>query len=150
MYAEQVSVSEDLYHGIGFSSTAHEAVKFPFASRAGIVYGANMFVTSAYGVEEQSRFSWDCVGITAYPAFITVTSIQVLSPSTPSPLNVMLLTRGSVDSVILSLTTRSVEYSVVLGSSGCLSCRKMFQPSPAATPSSCFSGIITWSMMVPP
>ena len=59
MYAEQVSVSEDLYHGIGFSSTAHEAVTFPFASRAGIVYGANMFVTSAYGVGEQSRFSWD-------------------------------------------------------------------------------------------
>ena len=45
--AVHVSFSEDLYHGIGFRSTAHEAVKFPFASRAGIVYGANMFVTSA-------------------------------------------------------------------------------------------------------
>ena len=121
MYAEQVSVSEDLYHGIGFSSTAHEAVKFPFASRAGIEYGANMFVTSAYGVEEQSRFKLGLCGhdgVSCINHGYIYPSALPLRP--PSPLKVMLSTSGSVDSVILSFTTRSVEYSVVLAPLGVL------------------------------
>ena len=142
------SFSEDEYHGIGFSWMAHEAVAFSPGPRTGSVSVEYGLIIVAYGVPEHTSMTLTFVGIIALPALITVTSTHVRSPSSPSLLNETLSIRGSVDSDILILTTRSVEYCGSAPSAGFLICRKMSHPSPGAR--FVLSGMVTQMMIDPP
>ena len=93
------------------------------SGRAGTGLLEDIPVIVRYGDAGQFRLIWTSEGITAFPALMMLTSMKVESPSTPPPLNPTLLTWGFVDWLILIFRTRSVENSVVVSSSGFLSCR---------------------------